>query len=158
MKLRIMIMTLMIQCVDSVQIAATDEMSPANLVFLLGAIAKQEPTSVSIVPVIIAIKPIDSITAANMLIPFDRRLYNTMIAMYVASKATARIKFSTTDTIPNINKCLMTVIFVIAATFLNPRTTLFIYLQPTVPLLILELIVDTLGYDSYLIPFLPINI
>ena len=50
MKLRIMIMTLMIQCVDSVQIAATDEMSPANLVFLLGAIAKQEPTSVSIVP------------------------------------------------------------------------------------------------------------
>ena len=62
-----MIMTLMIQCVDSVQIAAIDEMSPANLVFLFCANAKQEPTSVSIVPIIMAIKPIDSITAANTL-------------------------------------------------------------------------------------------
>ena len=55
-----MIMTLMTKCTDSVQIAAIDEMSPANLVFLLGANAKQEPTSVSIVPIIMAIKLIIS--------------------------------------------------------------------------------------------------
>ena len=67
MKVRIMTKTLMMKCVDSVQIAITDEMNPANLVFLFCANAKQEPTSVSIVHIIMAIKPIDSITVANML-------------------------------------------------------------------------------------------
>ena len=42
--------------------------------------------------------------------------------------------------------------------FLNPRITLFIYLLPTIPLPILELIIETLGYNSYLIPFTSINI